>query len=48
MKAQGKKVPEWLMWAYLFVAPEIKAISRLFIVKDEIPQFKFDPSTLEK
>jgi hypothetical protein len=47
LRASGKKVPEWIIFMYLFAAPEVKAISRLFVVKDDIPEFRFDPSDLK-
>ncbi len=47
LKMQGKKVPIWLLWAYLLIAPELKMGIKLYGLKDDLPTFDFDINDLK-
>lgn len=48
LKMQGKKVPIWLLWAYLLIAPEVKMGIKMYGLKDDLPTFDFDINDLKK
>lgn len=42
MRMQGRSFPKWLMWAYLFVVPEVQMGVKFIKIKSEVPEFNFD------